>query len=78
MNVTLKRVIVVIPFLAMLIDILSWFPARIFPEFAYVVVGTGDFMGLPMGIQNLISLYQLWIFWSTILEAYIDGVQSRH
>jgi hypothetical protein len=62
MNVTLKRVIVVIPFLAMLIDILSWFPARIIPEFAYVVVGAGAFMGMSMGIQILISLYQLWIF----------------
>jgi len=62
MNVTLKRVIVAIPFLAMLLDILSWFPARIIPEFAYVIVGAGAFMGLSMGIQILTSLYQMWFF----------------
>jgi hypothetical protein len=39
MNITLKRTIVVIPFLAMLVDILSWFAARSISQFAYVVVG---------------------------------------
>lgn len=61
MNVTLKRTIVVIPFLTMLIDILSWIPARTIPEFAYVVVGAGAMMGLSMGIQIIVSLYQMWV-----------------
>lgn len=60
MNVALKRVIVVIPFLSMLIDTLSWFITRSYPSFAYVVVGSGALMGLSMGVQIIISLYQMW------------------
>jgi hypothetical protein len=60
MNVTLKRVIVVIPFLSMLIDTLSWFVTRNNPSFAYVVVASGALMGLSMGAQIVISLYQMW------------------
>ena len=54
--------IVVIPFLAMLVDILSWFAARSIPQFAYVVVGAGALMGASMGIQILVSLYQMWVY----------------
>jgi hypothetical protein len=61
MNVTLKRIIVVIPFLSMLIDTLSWFITRNNPSFAYVVVASGAMMGLSMGVQILISLYQMWV-----------------
>lgn len=60
MNVALKRVIVVIPFLSMLIDTLSWFITRNNPSFAYVVVASGALMGLSMGAQIVISLYQMW------------------
>jgi hypothetical protein len=62
MNSSFKRVIVIIPFLAMLIDILSWIPARTMPAFAYIVVGAGGMMGLSMMIQIAVSLYQMWIF----------------
>lgn len=61
MNVTLKRTIVIIPFLAMLVDILSWIPARNNPFFAYVIVVSGGVMGLSMGVQILFSLYQMWL-----------------
>lgn len=60
MNVVLKRIIVVIPFAAMLVDILSWIPARNQPFFAYVIVASGGLMGLSMGIQIFYSLYQMW------------------
>lgn len=60
-NVTLKRLIVVIPFLAMVIDTFSWFVTRQIPQFAYVVVFSGALMGLAMGAQIVISLYQMWV-----------------
>lgn len=60
MNVTLKRIIVIVPFLGMLVDILSWIPARNYPFFAYVIVASGGLMGLSMGIQIFYSLYQMW------------------
>lgn len=60
MSISLKRIIVVIPFLSMLIDTFSWFVTRSFPNFAYIVVASGALMGLSMGAQIVISLYQMW------------------
>jgi len=61
-NVYVKRVAVVIPFIAMLIDISSWFVTKVNPAFAYVVVGSGGLMGLSMGLQILLSIYQMWFY----------------
>ncbi len=58
--VYVKRVTVVIPFLAMLIDVMSWFITKSMPSFAYVVVISGALMGMSMGFQILISIYQMW------------------
>ncbi len=64
MNVHIKRVAVVIPFLAMLIDVISWFITKTTPSFAYVVVYSGALMGLSMGLQILLSVYQMWFYLS--------------
>jgi hypothetical protein len=55
-----KRVAVVIPFLAMMLDVLSWFVTRSLPSFAYVVVASGALMGVSMGLQILLSVWQMW------------------
>ncbi|WP_347987999.1 hypothetical protein [Methylomonas sp. AM2-LC] len=60
-NIYVKRVAVVIPFIAMLLDVLSWFITKALPEFAYVVVISGTLMGLSMGMQIIISIYQMWL-----------------
>lgn len=62
MNVYVKRIAVVIPFVAMLLDVVSWFLAKSMAGFVYVVVLSGALMGLSMGMQILMSLYQMW-FW---------------
>jgi len=61
-NVIVKRVAVVIPFAAMLLDVLSWFITKSIPSFAYVVVASGALMGISMGMQILISIYQMWFY----------------
>jgi hypothetical protein len=61
-NVIFKRIAVIIPFAAMLLDIMSWFITKSLPEFAYVVVISGALMGLSMGLQILLSIYQMWFF----------------
>lgn len=61
-NPILKRTIVAIPFIAMVIDILSWFVTTLIPWFAYVVVIAGGLLGLSMALQILITLYQMWIY----------------
>jgi len=40
-NVHVKRIAVIIPFAAMLLDVLSWFITQSLPSFAYVVVASG-------------------------------------
>jgi hypothetical protein len=62
MNIYVKRIAVVIPFIAMLLDILSWFETMRFANFAYVVVLSGALMGLSMGLQILLSIYQMWFY----------------
>lgn len=62
LNVLVKRVAVTVPFLAMLVDVMSWFITKSLPDFAYVVVGSGALMGISMGIQILLSIYQMWFY----------------
>jgi hypothetical protein len=61
-NVVAKRVAVIIPFAAMLLDVLSWFITKSIPSFAYVVVASGALMGISMGLQILLSIYQMWFY----------------
>ena len=61
-NVYVKRIAVIIPFAAMLLDTLSWFITKSVPSFAYVVVASGALMGISMGMQVLVSIYQMWFF----------------
>lgn len=61
-NVYVKRIAVVIPFAAMLLDVMSWFITKSTPSFAYVVVVSGALMGISMGMQILVSIYQMWFF----------------
>ena len=59
-NVTLKRIAVAIPFVAMLLDVLSWYVTRYFPGFAYIVVLAGGLMGLSIAYQIFLSIFQMW------------------
>lgn len=59
-NIYVKRVAVVIPFVAMLLDVLSWFITKSIVQFAYAVVLSGALMGMSMGVQILLSIYQMW------------------
>ncbi|MDQ6955089.1 MAG: hypothetical protein Q9M20_06555 [Mariprofundaceae bacterium] len=62
MPVMLKRIAVVIPFFAILLDVLSWYVTRVIPDFAVMVVLSGALMGISLGIQIFVSLYQMWFY----------------
>jgi hypothetical protein len=62
MPVLLKRITVVIPFLAMLLDIMSWYMTKIVPQFAWVVVISGGLMGISFTLQIVVSIYQMWFY----------------
>ena len=61
-DANVKSVTVVISFFAMLLDVISWFITKSTPSFAYVVVYSGALMGLSMGFQILMSIYQMWFY----------------
>jgi len=62
MPLIVKRVTVAIPFIAVLVDILSWFLTKISPNFAYLVVIAGILMGVSIMAQIFVSLYQMWFY----------------
>jgi len=56
----IKYPLIVAPFLAMYIDILSWFLTKWDPVYAYTVVISGIILWGALSAQILISLYQIW------------------
>lgn len=54
--------VLVIPYLAIIMDIGSWWATKYYdPVFAYIVLTGGAFMGLAMACQILVSLWDMWI-----------------
>jgi len=60
-NQALRLIIIAIPFLAIWIDILSWWFTKYQPLFAYTVIIGGVFLGIALAAQILISLYEMWV-----------------
>lgn len=57
----LRLTIVTLPFLAIWIDIFSWWFTKYQPFFAYTVIIGGALMGMALAAQIVISLYEMWI-----------------
>jgi hypothetical protein len=63
--------VLIIPYLAIIMDIGSWWATKYYdPVFAYVVIVGGAFMGLAMACQILVSL---WDMWSPLLMEFAQG-----
>lgn len=60
LNEWFKLFLVLSPMVAVFVDILAWFLTKWDPVYAYTVVIAGAFLGFSMGMQILISLYQIW------------------
>lgn len=58
----LKRTIVAIPFIAIAMDIGSWWLTRYAHIFSYTVLVGGGLMGISFALQSFISLYQMWLY----------------
>ena len=58
----LKCMIIALPFLSILFDIASWYLTKLFPPFAYIVLGSGAVMGTCFAAQAIISFYQMWFY----------------
>jgi len=58
----MKCIILMTPFLAIVLDIGSWYLTKLFPPFAWMVMISGGLMGVAFAVQVLISLYQMWFY----------------
>jgi hypothetical protein len=58
----LMNSIILIPFLSVFVDILSWFLTKWDPVYAYTIVITGAVMGVGLAVQILTSLFQMWLW----------------
>ena len=57
-----RVVVLIAPYLAIVMDIGSWWVTKYYsPIFAYVVLLGGAFMGLSLACQILLSLWEMWI-----------------
>jgi len=58
--VWLKCTIVALPFVAIVLDVSSWYFTKIYHPFAWVVIGAGGLMGLCFAFMWVVTMYQLW------------------
>jgi hypothetical protein len=59
--VLFKSLLIAIPFFAIWLDIGSWWFTKFRPVFAYTVIAGGALMGLSLGTQIMLSLYEMWL-----------------
>ena len=59
--VWLKCAVVVLPFVFIAVDILSWYVTKYYHPFAYVVMGAGGVTGLSFGFMFVVSMWQMWL-----------------
>lgn len=58
----LKITIVSTPFVAIALDISSWFITKLYEPYAWMLIISGAFMAMSFAVQFFISLYQMWFF----------------
>ena len=56
----LKSLIVGLPFLAILLDVSSWYLTKVYQPFAMVTMGAGGVMGMCFALMWFVSMYQIW------------------
>ena len=60
-NARWRVILIATPFIAVWVDIGSWWFTKLEPIFAYTVIIGGVLMGLALLIQILISLWEMWL-----------------
>jgi hypothetical protein len=56
-----KCIVVVMPFIALAMDVSSWYFTKLFHPFAWVVMSAGALMGLSFAFMWTVSMWQMWI-----------------
>jgi hypothetical protein len=50
----------VLPFIAIALDVSSWYLIKVYKPFAAVTMIGGGVMGLSFSFMGIVSMYQLW------------------
>ncbi|OGS99068.1 MAG: hypothetical protein A3K04_02755 [Gallionellales bacterium RBG_16_56_9] len=58
--VWLKCTVVALPFLAIVLDVSSWYFTKLYHPFAWVVIAAGGLMAMCFAFMWLVTMYQLW------------------
>ncbi len=58
--VWLKSTVIALPFVFLMVDVLSWYFTKLFHPFAFVVMGAGALMGASFAYMWVVSMYQIW------------------
>ncbi len=56
----LKSTIMALPFLAIAMDVASWYLIKVYHPFALMTMGAGAIMGLSFATMWVLSMYQIW------------------
>ena len=56
-----KCAVIALPFVAVMIDVSSWYFTKLYHPFAWVVMCAGATMGLCFAFMWMVSMYQLWV-----------------
>jgi hypothetical protein len=56
----LKCLLIAAPFAVLLSDVASWYLTKVWPGFAWVVIGSGAIMGMSFAAMWVISMWQMW------------------
>ncbi len=55
-----KCAVIALPFVAVIMDILSWYITKVFHPFAFVVIASGGLMAVCFAFMWFTTMYQLW------------------
>jgi hypothetical protein len=58
--VWLKSSVVALPFIAIVVDVSSWYFTKLYHPFAWLVMIAGGVMGLCFAFMWVVSMYQMW------------------
>jgi hypothetical protein len=67
-TVRYKCIAIGMPYVFLLVDILSWWLTKISPMFAWLVIMAGMGMGISFMAMWVISLFEMWVFKTVFLN----------
>ena len=59
--VWLKCAVIVLPFVSLVVDILSWYVTKVYHPFAWVVMAAGGVTGMCFAFMWFVSMWQMWV-----------------